>query len=160
MGNTNHWLGIDLVGVASNADGIGAVVFVDAGGTRQVRFQGGGMHSGSQDHRRLHFGLAGNTVIDQILIKWPSGLQQTLTDVSADQVLEITEGVVLPCCVDFDGDGKVLNNDAVTFGAAFLSEPGDSNWNPQADCDGDNFVGNSDALQFGADFFREDCPVP
>jgi hypothetical protein len=91
IGNTNHWLQIDLVGVSSNADGIGAVVFVDAGGKRQVRFQAGGMHLFSQDHSRLHFGLADNTVIDRILIKWPSGRGQVLTNVAVDQVLEITE---------------------------------------------------------------------
>ena len=122
MGNTNHWLEIDLVGVSSNADGIGAVVFVDAGGVRQVRFQGGGMHFASQDHRRLHFGLAGNTVIDQIVIKWPSGIQQTLTNVSADQVLQITEDS------DTDGDG-LSDGDEVNI---YMTNPQD----PDSDSDG------------------------
>jgi hypothetical protein len=100
MGNNNHWLEIELVGVSSNADGIGTVVFVDAGGKRQVRLQGGGMHLYSQDHSRLHFGLAGNTVIDQIQIHWPNGLQQTLTNIPADQIMKITEADV-----DTDNDG-------------------------------------------------------
>jgi len=147
MGNTNHWLGIDLVGVSSNADGIGVVVFVDAGGTRQVRFQGGGMHLFSQDHRRLHFGLAGNTVIDQILVKWPSGLQQTLTDVSADQVLTITEGVVPKGDVDADGVTDSEDNCFLEPNGPLITDPAG---NVQRDTDGDGY-GNLCDPGFNAD---------
>ena len=39
----------------------------------------------------LEFGLGAATVIDEIEILWPSGRNQTLTDVPADEVLIITE---------------------------------------------------------------------
>lgn len=63
QGNSNHWLEIDLQGVASNRDGIGAQVFLTAGGVTQLREQSGGIHNAVQNHQRLHFGLADNTSV-------------------------------------------------------------------------------------------------
>ena len=89
-GNDNHWLEIDLEGVVSNRDGVGAKVYVTAGGTTQLR-QSGGMHDGAQNDFRLHFGLADNTLVDEIRIEWSSGIVQNITDVDADQILSIVE---------------------------------------------------------------------
>ncbi|MBR8828318.1 MAG: CRTAC1 family protein [Gomphosphaeria aponina SAG 52.96 = DSM 107014] len=91
LGNDNHWLQIDLQGVTSNLDAIGAQVFVTAGGITQLREQSGGIHKSAQNYQRLHFGLADNTTVDELLIKWPSGLEQTLNNIQADQILKITE---------------------------------------------------------------------
>ncbi len=90
-GNGNHWVAIDLEGTRSNRDGIGAVVRLTAGGVTQMRVQGGGMHHRSQDHARLHFGLAKNTRIDKISVRWPSGQVQEVTGPAVDQVLRIQE---------------------------------------------------------------------
>ena len=91
QGNENHWLGIDLEGVSSNRDAIGAQVFVTADGVTQLREQSGGIHEKSQNHQRLHFGLADNTIVDEILIKWPNGQEQIINNVAADQFLHIIE---------------------------------------------------------------------
>ena len=90
-GNTNHWLEIDLQGTLSNRDGIGSVIELAAGGVTQLRSQGGGIHSFSQNHQRVHFGLGKHSRIDQITVKWPSGIVQHLHNVEADQILRITE---------------------------------------------------------------------
>ena len=68
-------------------------VLVTAGGKTQIREQGGGMHSKSQNHRRLHFGLGQNTTIERIEVFWPGPLytNQTNNNVQADQVLKIVE---------------------------------------------------------------------
>jgi hypothetical protein len=92
QGNDNHWLQIDLVGVDSNRDAIGARVEVTAGGVTQVREQNAGIHNKSQSAQRLHFGLGDNTVIDRIEIFWPNSDQpQVLTNVTVDQILEIQQ---------------------------------------------------------------------
>ncbi len=44
QGNDNHWLEVDLEGVVSNRDGIGAQVFVTAGDVTQLGEQSGGIH--------------------------------------------------------------------------------------------------------------------
>ncbi|MBW4639719.1 MAG: CRTAC1 family protein [Gloeocapsa sp. UFS-A4-WI-NPMV-4B04] len=91
VGNNNHWIELDLKGVVSNRDGIGARVLLTAGGVTQLREQGGGMHLFSQNQQRIHFGLKNNTRIDKIEIQWPSGVVQQLFNVSADQVLRVVE---------------------------------------------------------------------
>ncbi|WP_295587394.1 CRTAC1 family protein [uncultured Lamprocystis sp.] len=92
-GNKNHWLEVDLVGVNSNRDGVGATVYVTAGGVTQVREQGGGIHRNVQDTHRLHFGLAGNETIQEVKVVWPSGIEQFITDVGADKVVKLYEPV-------------------------------------------------------------------
>ncbi len=91
IGNSNHWLELDLKGTESNRDGIGAIVKVSVGGVTQTRVQDGGVHHRSQNHQRLHFGLARNTMIDKILIQWPSGKVQELNNIQADQIMQIVE---------------------------------------------------------------------
>jgi hypothetical protein len=99
-GNENHWLEIDLQGTKSNRDGIGTKVELEAGGVKQVRFQGGGMHSFSQNHQRIHFGLGQNTLVDRITIWWPSGIVQELNNISADQIMKIVEDAPVSNGVD------------------------------------------------------------
>ncbi|MCA9970611.1 MAG: CRTAC1 family protein [Anaerolineales bacterium] len=89
--NGNHWLQIDLVGTYSNRDGIGAQVYATAGGETQLREQGGGTHNRAQDSRRIHFGLGSHAQVEQLVIRWPSGIVQVLTDIPADQVLRVNE---------------------------------------------------------------------
>lgn len=90
--NGNHWIEIDLIGTESNRDGIGARVELSAGGVDQVRTRSGGMHRYAQNFGRLHFGLGSSAAIDAVVVHWPSGRVQRLTDVAADQLLTIVEG--------------------------------------------------------------------
>jgi hypothetical protein len=90
-GNRNHWLEIDLEGVESNRDAVGAQVVITAGGVSQVRTQDGGIHLHTQNSERLHFGLASSTRVDKMLIYWPSGLIQELTDIPCDQIIHVVE---------------------------------------------------------------------
>lgn len=91
VGNGNHWIMIDLEGIRSNRDGIGAIVRVTAGGVIQTRVQDGGVHERGQNHSRLHFGLAKHTQIDKITVQWPSGVVQELQGIKANQVLRVKE---------------------------------------------------------------------
>ena len=93
IGNGNHWLEIDLEGTKSNRDGIGALVYVTAGGVTQMRVQDGGMHDRGQNFQRLHFGLAKYAQIDKITVHWPSGTVQELNKVAANQILRVMEPV-------------------------------------------------------------------
>jgi len=91
VGNANHWIEIDLEGVRSNRDGIGAIVYINAGGVTQVRMQGGGIHNRGQNHSRLHFGLGKNLLVEKIRVQWPSGTVQELSGVGVNQLLHIKE---------------------------------------------------------------------
>jgi len=90
-GNQNNWITLDLKGSKSNRDGIGAMVTVAAGGTKQIAQKKSTTGYLSQGDPRMHFGLAQNERIDSIEIKWPSGKVQELTDVRPNQILIINE---------------------------------------------------------------------
>jgi hypothetical protein len=87
----NHWIAFSLVGTTSNRSAIGAEVVVESGGVRQRRVIDGGMGFASQNDRRLHFGLGGTEWVDRVVIHWPSGTQQVLTNPAVDQFHTITE---------------------------------------------------------------------
>ncbi len=90
-GNSNNWIEIDLEGTLSNRDGVGARVIATAGGVAQLREQNGGYHRWSQNHQRLHFGLASNNTVD-LVITWPSGTQDTHNNVVANRLYRAVEG--------------------------------------------------------------------
>ncbi len=93
QGNTNHWLEIDLVGDISNKDGLGAIVtLITPNGKRQIRERDGGMHARGQNHKRLHFGL-GPFTSATVIIDWPSGITQKIKNISANQLISITEAL-------------------------------------------------------------------
>lgn len=103
--NTGHWVAIKLVGAMrtgdasqmpspsakSNRDGIGARVEVYAGERRWTAERVAGSGYLSQDDGRMHFGLGAATEIDKIVVKWPSGREQTLVKQGVDQVLTVEE---------------------------------------------------------------------
>src|SRR5204863_6109196 len=93
--NTNAWINFKLVGTVSNRSAIGAKVRVKAtiGGKTfwQMREISGGSNYGSQNDMRASFGLGDATKVDLVQIEWPSGIVQTMTNVSAKQLLTITE---------------------------------------------------------------------
>lgn len=137
-GNANHWIEIDLYGIDSNRDGIGAKIFATTGGVTQVREQNGGYHRWSQNSQRIHFGLASNTMVD-IVIEWPSGHTDTFTNVAADTLYEAVEGGAItpvvpgpPVVTELSEGyecGQPLYNGA-SFGPAVLlwSDCGTNNW--------------------------------
>lgn len=86
-----NWLRLDLKGTRSNRDGLGARVEVTAGGaTQQWLVRTGGSYL-SQSQVDPVFGLGGATKADKVVVRWPSGTVQTLSNVRANQVLEVVE---------------------------------------------------------------------
>ena len=89
--HTGHWVEIKLIGTKSNRDGIGARIEVFAGGMRRTAERVASSGYLSQDDGRVHFGLGAATVIDKLIVRWPSGDVQTLTDQPVDRVLTVQE---------------------------------------------------------------------
>jgi enediyne biosynthesis protein E4 len=89
--STNHWIGFSLVGTRSNRSAIGAEVVVESGGSKQRRVVDGGMGFASQNDRRLHFGLGHTDWVGRVVIHWPSGTQQVLTNPTVDRLHTIVE---------------------------------------------------------------------
>ncbi len=90
--NGNHWILLQLTGTASNRMAIGALVKItDSTGASQWNMATTSVGYASASDVRVHFGLARATTIPEMVIRWPSGREQVLKDVSADRILKITE---------------------------------------------------------------------
>jgi hypothetical protein len=90
--NSNHWILLKLVGTKSNRMGIGAQIKITTDdGDKQWNEVTTAVGYASSSDPRLHFGLGKNETIKEIEIRWPSGIKQTLKNVSADQILTIEE---------------------------------------------------------------------
>jgi len=88
----NHWLTLNLVGSASNRDGLGAKVrLVSDNGVQQTAFVTTAGSYISASDKRVHFGLGSQKKVPLIEIAWPSGTAQKLESVAADQVLIVRE---------------------------------------------------------------------
>jgi hypothetical protein len=152
VGAGNNWLHIKLVGTVSNRSGIGARVRVVAGSLAQIREISGGMGFYSQNSLTAEFGLGSQTDADTVQVFWPSGLDTTLTAITANQVITIFETSTY-VCGDADGNTIVNISDAVflisyIFGGGSAPDPllsGD------ADCNG--IVNISDAVYLIAYIF-------
>ena len=96
-GGDHHWITLRLKGrmgidgTGSNADAIGAKVFLTAGGHTQVQEVRAGSSYLSMDSIELEFGLGEVDVVNEIKVLWPGGKTQILEDLGVDQVMEITE---------------------------------------------------------------------
>ena len=72
----NHWIGLSLVGVKSNRDGIGAQVRISTSvGDQFATVSTSGSYQSSSD-KRVHFGLGSAELVHEIEIRWPSGIRQ------------------------------------------------------------------------------------
>lgn len=95
-----HWLQVRLRGVASNRDGFGAVVRLQAGTLDLVReVRSGGSFLSSND-QRLHFGLGDRQSVDRVAVRWPTGRTEIFGPVPADREVALVEGQGLPAPED------------------------------------------------------------
>ena len=92
MGNSNRWLKFKLVGTVSNRSAIGAKVRVKATLRGRTMWQMREI-AAPTDHgdQRPNFGLSDATNAEIVRIEWPSGIVQELHDVTAEQILTVTE---------------------------------------------------------------------
>lgn len=91
-----HWLKLDLRGKAPNHLAYGARVEGKSGGQIWVSHVSPASSYLSSSDPRIHWGLGDVTKLDSVTIRWPSGARQTLQNVAADRILQVTEGQPLP----------------------------------------------------------------
>ena len=86
----HHWLKVKLVGSKSNRSAIGARVLARYGDRAQVQEVLSQSSFYSCNDSRLHFGLGQATSVD-LVIHWPSGIEEKHSNVRCDQLVTIRE---------------------------------------------------------------------
>ena len=87
-----NWLQVDLEGIASNRDGLGAVIAVETVDGTQTWLARTGSSYLSQSQVAPVFGLGTADSVAKVTVTWPSGSVSERTVVAANQRLRIVEG--------------------------------------------------------------------
>jgi hypothetical protein len=90
--NSNHRALFKLVGTKSNRGAVGARITITSATRSQMEEVKAGSGYISTSDPRLHFGLAGDTMMEKVEIRWPNGIVETLRSVPADAIYTIVEG--------------------------------------------------------------------
>lgn len=93
--NGNHWIKIHLQGVQSNRNGIGARVEIYGAWGKQIRDVRSGDGFRYMSSLNTHFGIGSQTEITQVIVRWPSGTVDVISNPPIDQALFILEGDTL-----------------------------------------------------------------
>jgi hypothetical protein len=89
---TSHWIVFELEGTRSNRDAVGARIRIRTGERWQTRVVTSGSGYLSANSLRQHFGVGDATLVDEVIIDWPSGERTRLLDLASDRPYEIREG--------------------------------------------------------------------
>lgn len=93
--NDNNWIKINLEGVESNGNGIGARVEIYGTFGKQIRDIRSGDGFRNMSSLNAHFGIGEATAITQVVVKWPSGNIDTVINPTINQSLLVTENQTL-----------------------------------------------------------------
>ena len=104
----NHWIEVKAVGTRSNRSGIGARISVRTPLRQQISEVRSGSSYISNNDVRVHFGLGGESQIQFIEVRWPSGLVERFRRVAVDTVTVAKEGTGEP--IDSDVGGLTKRN--------------------------------------------------
>jgi len=88
---TDEWIEFHLQGTKSNRDAIGAEVTLYWNGKKQLQQVAAGTGFAAQNDLRVHFGLGKDAKIEKAVIRWPSGVLQTLDQLKPDVQVEVKE---------------------------------------------------------------------
>ena len=93
--NTNKWIKVTLNGIQSNRNGIGARVEIYGVFGKQIRDVRSGEGFEFMSTLNTHFGIGQSTAISQIIIRWPSGIVDTINNPTVNQTVYVVEGSTL-----------------------------------------------------------------
>lgn len=91
VGSRGEWVMFRVVN-RRGSDAIGARVRIDAGGNTQWRSVQPAYSYCASNDPRVHFGLGRSRTIDQAIVRWPGGRQESFGPFTAGQVYELREG--------------------------------------------------------------------
>jgi hypothetical protein len=88
-----HWIQFELEGRKGNRNAFGARVELHWKDHVQVQEVTAATGFSAQNQRRVHYGLGDATAVDRVIIRWPSGGQQTIERPQIDRLHRVQEPV-------------------------------------------------------------------
>ena len=105
QGNDNHYYSLNIRGQQSNRSGVGAKVYLYSALGIQTREVRSGCSYGISNSLQIHFGLGALTVIDSVIVQWPSGIRDVILQPAVDQISTLIEGGCLTPSVSVVASG-------------------------------------------------------
>ncbi|MFQ5823239.1 MAG: CRTAC1 family protein [bacterium] len=89
-----HWLIIRAIDPILQRDALGAKITVLVAGRRLNRLIAPGYSFLCSNDPRVHFGLGTASAVDQIIVQWPDGTEETFPGIEADRIITLKKGQV------------------------------------------------------------------
>ena len=121
--NELKWFKVSLIGTTSNRNAIGTTISITTDlGSYHRYYSGVGFLS--QSIQPVHFGLEAANQIENIKIKWPSGIEETYENLPLNKTIIATEGLGFEI-LDIQPSLKIEG----------CTDPNSCNYNPEASLD-------------------------
>jgi len=104
--NSNNFLSVNLIGTSSNRSAVGTVIELHGAWGTMIREVRAGESYGVSNSLSQIFGLGVHYTIQSLIIKWPSGVVSTYTDIDANQLLTISESGCHPINIILSTNGN------------------------------------------------------
>jgi hypothetical protein len=118
-GNDNNYVKINTQGIFSNKNGIGARVEIHGSWGIQIREIRSGQSFSPMSSLTAHFGIGQAAEIDQVIVKWPSGIITTLENPGINTTHNIPEAECLLAASEINviGSTTFCEGESVTLEA-------------------------------------------
>lgn len=114
--NGNNWIKINLLGIQSNSNGIGARLEIYGEWGKQIRDVQSGVGFRHMGTLNPQFGIGLSTEIDSVIVRWPSGKTDVICNPDINTTLFIEEGSgVLPVAEFSVSENVITPGEIVSF---------------------------------------------
>lgn len=101
--NVGNYIQNDATGTISNKDAIGVWIDAHFNGMRYSRYTHSGQAYLAQESQTFHIGIGSASIIDSLIISWPSGIVDKYFDILPNRKIFVTE--------DCNSSGTISLND-------------------------------------------------
>ncbi len=119
QGNGNNYVKFKLEGIVSNRSAVGARVEIYGAWGMQVREVRAGESFDPGSSLTAHFGIGTATAIDQVIIKWPSGVITNISNPAINQQHYVLEAgcIGAPVAISANGPTTICPGSSITLTA-------------------------------------------
>lgn len=117
--NNNNWVKFDLEGIVSNNEGIGARIEIYGDWGIQIREVRAGRSFDPASSLIAHFGLGTANEIDQVVVRWPSGMVTSIQNPTINTLHNLIESscTLDPVSIAVNGNTQICEGQTVELSA-------------------------------------------